>query len=57
MSVFVLMSNSNIVVAPCAGTLAAPGNREFSNGMFEYGDDEALFDSSGTVDLNQVIMG
>ena len=50
-------SNSNIVVAPCAGTLAATGNREFSNGMFEYGDDEALFDSSGTVDLsNQVIM-
>ena len=41
----------DIVVAECAGTLAANSNREFSNGMMEYGDVEGLYEGS-TTDLS-----
>ena len=49
--------SSHTVIAPCAGTLAATGERTYLSGMVEYGSEESIWDNSGVVDLSgKVIM-
>jgi len=49
--------SAHTVVAPCAGTFASTGVREYITGMKEYGSEESIYDSSQTVDLSgKVIM-